>query len=275
MTDYFGALLRSAGAVPADLAARATPTGTADLVEQEVEVEVGAAPESVAPAKGFELNSAAQSATEAAPASPEPREARRSEPVRSPFARPALDEVHPVVRAALEWVAADPEREERAASEAPEPEVASDPAPRRQLPPVASQSARTAAADVTLAAAATQPVRTVRPRQAPPLPRIDHEAEPAPDRQTAAPSPPSPVRELDFTLPRASRTRLDVIKTIDDAAPGPKDRIEVSIGTIHVRVDGPPAPRVVAQPAQAPQRPPQPERPADNSGFARSRLPRV
>jgi hypothetical protein len=273
MTDYFGALLRSAGAVPVGATARATPTATADLIEQEVELEVGAA-ESVAvalsPEKPAGIEPAPHRPTEATPAPPEPRQARRSEPASSPFTRP---EVHPVVRAALEWVAADPESGERDVSEVYEPERASDQAPRRQLPPVVSQSARTArpaAADVTLTAAATEPVRAERRRQAPPLPRVEHE--PAPERQTAAQHL-SPVRELDFTLPRDSRRRPDAIKTIDDVAPGPLDRTEVSIGTIHVHVDAP-APRVVVQPAQ-PQRSPQPARPADPSGFSRSRLPRV
>ena len=279
MTDYFGALLRSAGAVPADATARATPPDTADLFEQELEVEV--ATESVAAAQPAEsppaIEPASHTPTEATPASPEPREVRRSEPVKSPLTGPALDEVHPVVRAALDWVAADPEGGERAVSEVHEHARGSDPAPRRQSPPVVSQPARTArpaAADVTVAAAATQPVRTERPPQSPPLPRIEVEAEPAPQRQAAVPPHPSAVRELDFKLPRASRTRQDAIKTIDDAVPGPQDRTEVSIGTIHVRVDAP-APRVVAQPAQPPQRPPQPAPPADRGGFSRSRLPRV
>ena len=143
MSDYFGALMRSAGVAPADALPRVRRRSRqADLVEQEVEVEV-AAPESVTAAQSPEppagIEPAPYTPTEARAGFPERREVMRSEPAGSPVTRPALDEVHPVVRAALEWVAADPEPVERAVPAAPgsaEPQRASDPSPRRPLPQV-------------------------------------------------------------------------------------------------------------------------------------------
>jgi hypothetical protein len=127
----------------------------------------------------------------------------------------------------------------------------------------------------TVAAAATE---SVRPRHAPPVPSIEHQAAhevpPAPAR-AVAPVQPSPVRDMDLAFPRAARAWQPVITTIDEPAPPMQDRIEVNIGTIHVRVDAPPAPHAVVQPAPPQQRPPQPARPADRSSFSRSRVPRV
>jgi hypothetical protein len=281
MSDYFGALLRSAGVVSSDaLAPRATPIGQGDLVEQEVEVEVGA-PESMTAAQSPEAPAAIEPApstpTDTRPASPERREVMRSEPVGSPFTRPGLDEVHPVVRAALEWVAADPEPGARAVpavSGSAESQRASEPSSRRQLPQVPTPILPPVTPPDTVAAAVTE---SVRPRHAPPSPvehQAVHEVPPAPAR-AAAPVQPSAVRDLDLALPPASRTRQPAVTTIVEAAPVPQERIEVHIGTIHVRVDPPPAPHAVVQPAPPPQRPPQPARAADRGSFSRSRVPRI
>lgn len=277
MSDYFGALLRSAGAAPADALAPAAPIGQADLVEQEVEVEVDASPESAAAAHSSEapagIEPAPSAPNEARPGARERREVMRGESVGSPFTRPALDEVHPVVRAALEWVAADPESVEGAesTSASAEPQRVSDPSPRRQRPP-APFAPPAASADIMAAAAA----ESLRPRHAPALPpfehRAAHEAEPAPAR-AAAPIQSSPVGDLDLALRPSSRAWQPVVTTMDEPAP-PQDRVEVNIGTIHVRVDAPAA-RAVVQPAPPPPRPPQPARPADRGSFSRSRVPRI
>jgi hypothetical protein len=52
-----------------------------------------------------------------------------------------------------------------------------------------------------------------------------------------------------------------------------EERVEVSIGTVHVRVDAPSPPAVVAQPMQASQ--PRPERREERSSFSRCRIPRI
>jgi hypothetical protein len=281
MSDYFGALLRSAGAAPPDAVAPGVPPiGQADLVEQEVEVEVGAPPESAPAAHSPDAPAANEPASDTpteARLAPDRREVVRSEPAGSLVTRPALDEVHPVVRAALEWVAADPEPVERAVSavsDVPAAQPVGASSPRRQLPHSPTPFAPPAAPAAPLAAALTEPRRTVQPPHVPPVLRIQHEAEPAPQLQAPS-SPPSPVREPDLALPRASRAWQPVVTPTHEPAPAPQDRIEVNIGTIHVRVDAPPVPRAVVQPAPPPQRPPQPARPADRSSFSRSRIPRV
>lgn len=257
MTGYFDALLRSAGAVPADAGARAMPASGGDLVEQEFEVEAGTAPEAVAasrpPEAPAQIETAPQTLAETPPqVTAQPREVVRSAPAPSLIARPRLDdEVHPVVRAALQWVAADPGPAERAVPEVAEVRLASDPPPR-PLP------------------AATQPTRTLRPEQIRPLSRIERESEPRPERPSEIQPHRSPARELDLSLPHA---RLEAVAASESPPPAPQDRIEVSIGTIHVSVDAPPAPRAVVQPAPPLQRP-QTTRAAPRSGFARSRLPR-
>jgi hypothetical protein len=198
----------------------------------------------------------------------------RGEPAGSPFTRSALDEVHPVVRAALEWVAADPESVERAESTpgSAEPQRVSDPSPRRLVPTPSAPAAKSV--DTVSVAAA----ESLRPRHAPPLPRFEHQAahdaEPGPAR-AAAPIQSSQVGDLDLARRPASQASQPVVTTADEPAPPPQDRIEVTIGTIHVRVDAPPAARAVVQPAPPPPRPPQPARSADRSSFSRSRVPRI
>jgi hypothetical protein len=278
MSDYFAALMRSAGSIPVDAGARAgTPAPHApgdDLREEHVEVVAAAppGPASVQPLAHDEaaieempershggapaaagvapLPSATSSPDVAVPesvrASPLPALALPSTVPLAPVEQHAA--MNPVVRAALRWVAADPGN----LAGAPAPGVAS---------PSANVDPRQPAQRTETRALAVE--RSGRRSPIDPAVPALHRAGPAP-RQVAPQMDLSPA-------PRSPRmaTREEVARE----ARGDAQRVEVSIGTIHVRVDAP-EPRVVAQPAAPPPRP-APAPPAERSGFSRCRLPRL
>ncbi len=277
MSDYFGALLRAAGAAAASPAVPAAAAGVAaggDIVEQAIEDEAGVPGERVAPpAKpphGPGPEPAARSAEAAADdrrtrpayalsapapaapltATPEARAAASpaTQPAPPPPRRddPAL--AHPVVQAALRWVAADPQ-----AVPAADPLSANgDGLPRATIRPGAEDRLAPARAPAGPRPAIVDPGGSAKPARAAP--------------------------EIDLTLPvvprpraRSASERAETREAAATARP-----IDVHIGTIHVAVDAPP--RAAVQPVIAPA-PPRPEPPpssaAARSGFARLRLPRL
>ena len=277
MSDYFGALLRSAGAAPADGLARRralqpmAPLGDAaahESLEQFVEIE---APASVAAVAGAPLSPEppmrpppsidpdVPPTRDAAPArqSSTVRPAAQGEAAASPAAAwPAGDEapVHPLVEAALRWVRAD----------------ASAVAPRPTEPLSAPQMELGEPASTTLLRAAPA---------APPLPDPPPQEETTPRRAKRSEpirAVPVAVGELDLDAPRPTPAGSGVVAATDalPRAPSPA-QVDVSIGTIHVRVDAPPAPRPVT-PAPPPlARPPAAGRDSTRSSLSRSRLPRL
>ena len=171
--------------------------------------------------------------------------------------RPApVDEVHPVVRAALQWVAADPVPAARVVPASASPQAPSEPLPQEPLPSVASPSAR-----------------TVRLQPFQPATRIENDDARPLQMPTAEARRPSLPRETNPAQPQANRACPEVVAITEPRVFSPNDRVEISIGTIHVAVDAPPAPRVTAQPVP-PTRRPQPASPTPRSGFSRARLPR-
>lgn len=269
MSDYFAALNRSAGPVRERRDPMLDHPG---LVEQDVEhvsdsrITTPASPpllhteratiaaeaphpydEPTATAAHFSHQDVEPVTPLAAPLAP-----KISLPAAAP--QPASAELpeglvrHEAVRAALRWVAADPIRQQ-----APSTMSIIDEAPRRANHP-----------------AIHQPLDAPRPtvKDAP-----TPDAEPASIAiQNAAPAARDTAQR-----PRRARalgTEATVIDRIaEEKAPLHEERVEVSIGTIHVRVDAPPPPAVVAQSMQAPQ--PQPERREERSSFSRCRIPRV
>jgi hypothetical protein len=251
MSDYFGALLRSAGALAAPAGMPAASAAAApgdDLVEREVEVEAGG-PDERPPTRA---EPAREQATEAAawpadapgvevpaqradmawqqPAAPLPRHEDR-----------AL--AHPLVRAALRWVEADA------------PEM---PAPTQKAVPTRGAA----------------PPRAVPSPEAVPLFAPAHPiAGPADEgRVAAAPSRPPADPEIELTQPAAPRRHAAADSAAHRPA-APARTIDLHIGTIHVAVDAPP-PRAVVQPIVQPAPRPQPPA-AEGSGFSRLRLPRL
>lgn len=273
MSDYFGALLRSAGALAAP-ARLPTPAPSAvpgdDIVEQDLEAE-GAAPGERAPARAEPAHEQAAEAAAWPAAAPEadapaPRDgvARQqpAAPSAAPDAPPAAPPpaplpqredpalAHPLVRAALRWVAADPQ---------------ALPAPAHPAPPTHAVAPRAA------------PSPEVGPAVASPR-SIESPAEAS--RVAAAPGRPQAVREIgetgeiELSLPAAPRRHAaSEGASTRAAAAAPARPIELHIGTIHVAVDAPP-PRAVVQPLAPPA--PRPQAPAaERSGLSRLRLPRL
>jgi hypothetical protein len=240
-----------------------------DIVEQAVEVEAGARAERGAvpveppPERGPEpaARSAAAKGPPTAPAAV-PKAAPAATPAARAAAAPATPPApappprddpalaHPVVQAALRWVAADPQAG-----------PAADP-----LPAVGDGRPRTA----------LRPGAEDRPASSPGpaalRPAMVGRGEPA--------RPPRAAPEIDLTLPLAPRPGTPAAFERADArgAAVPARSIDVHIGTIHVAVDAPP--RATVQPVMAPAPPAAPARPerveaAARSAFARLRMPRL
>lgn len=272
MSDYFGALLRSAGALPGtgQPPARVGPTRAtaADTAFEQVgEVEAPPAP-SAGPAAA--ASSAVEPGRDAAPRAnstatetaaqslpPPTRPATPSLPTRHREPAPTADAettVHPLVHAALRWVRADAST----GDEAPRARATGFPAQPGAdafAPPVATPSAS--------------------PDDAP---GPDARLQPAPSVAPASFIVATPGPTLDLALPRTapvpmSQRRVDGGARSEPQPPAPP-HIELSIGTIHVSVDAPPPPRPAAQTIAPAPRPPAPPRSAPRSALSRSRLPR-
>lgn len=270
MSDYFGALLRSAGALPADARARSAPSAPDhDPFEQAFEQMV----EPAVPGFGADADTApvqhaqagwmpAADASAAAQGRQAPHQSG-SAPSTVPLpSGPANDAgLHLAVQAALRWVAADP------AVQAGSGDVAdSRPLPALHGPVPASLSRANLQHERYMTAA-------------PPSPQ-------AGDSAAAAPSAAARPLPRAVAVPRGGNPGASAALAWQDAArpapaaPAPTrsahaardDRVEVSIGSIHVSVDAPPAPRAVLQSAPLPR--PGPAQQAPRSDFARSRLPR-
>lgn len=277
MGDYFGALLRSAGVAPARAGDGGTPAPRVADIGVEVET-IAAADGGTAEVQrdAVEEGSSTPSAVQGTRMAVQPAVAQQSAAPASPATQPKQPAdapegaLHPAVRAALHWVAADPE----AARES------SPPAPRR-LTPAPRPSARPSAI-------------------AQPASRFDSESEPSPSPR--APAPPvgrPPQAEANGALadtpfaPRFGTASDGLVAELDVAfdplpqrEPGRSrnaahssaqhEQVEISIGSIHVRVDPPPPAVVAATPPPLPQPVPQRTGAARGSdtSFARSRLPR-
>jgi len=279
MGDYFGALLRSAGVAPA----RAGDGGPRAPRVADIGVEV----ETIAAADGgtaevqrgaVEEGSSTPSAVQGTRMAVHPAVAQQSAAPTSPATQPKQPAdvpegaLHPAVRAALHWVAADPE----AARES------SPPAPRRLTPTPAPRPWCTAARTVASASSSTRADgHDASPRApAPPVGRPPQaEATGAPTGTPFAPRFGTAngdfVAELDVAfdpLPQREPGR-----SRNAAHPSAqREQVEISIGSIHVRVDPPPPAVVAATPPPLPQ--PVPQRTgavrSSDTSFARSRLPR-
>jgi hypothetical protein len=255
MTDYFAALTRSAGLARERREPMRDPAG---IVEQNVE--------RVADSRGVAYASSplphAEPATIAAetsehdngpvaqPAVPAKRGIPASTaPPRSVSADPPEALVrNAAVGAALRWVAADPARRHDPST----PSII-DEAPRRSASPAITQQ-------VGAAPPASKDSDSLDTKPA----WIEIQAAPTTQRDAAQ----RPERARTLTTNATVVDRL-----ADEIPPLQEERVEVSIGTIHVRVDAPSPPAVVAQPRQASQ--PSPERHEERSSFSRSRIPRI
>jgi hypothetical protein len=255
MSDYFAALTRSAG--PA-LERREPPRDQANIVEQNVE--------RVSDSPGL---AHASPLPHAEPAIAAASTAQDSEPAPLPAARPVQRTPIPTaspqsasadlpealvrnaaVSAALRWVAADPARQQAASKRS-----IIDAASGRAAGPVIEQQLD------TLPVTANDPDCL--------------DAEPAwIEIQTARPAARDrgqrPERARTLT---AEATLVD--RRADDLPQLHEERVEVSIGTIHLRVDAPSQPAVVAQPMPAPQTRPERREEPGSSGFSRCRVPRL
>lgn len=271
VSDYFGALLRAAGALAAPMSMPTSPPAAApgdDLVEQDFEVQAGVpgepTPDRAVPAHealAAPPPAAAPHADEPvhrAAVAPEPPAAPAAVPDAPPAVAPAAPSprpgdaalAHPMVRAALRWVAAD-----------------------QALPAQAQAALPTHAA----AFARARSLAEAGPVFAPAQPLVASAADA--DRPPALPARPQTAREtgeIELTLPAAPRRAGEGVAAPRPAV-APTRGIDLHIGTIHVAVDAPP-PRTVqpVQPVQppAPVAPPAP-RAAERSGLSRSRLPKL
>lgn len=268
MIDYFDALLRSAGLGAAGTAA--TPPGlqaeAADLVELDQEVVVGPAPvkegddgRSAAPA--LPPADAPPVTAQSAPAAAEPAgeaRIRPGEPARPPAAVAVAPEalpaqrigptqsaatIHPLVQAALHWVAADPQVQAQQTAAQVVPATAA---------PTTSPIRRPSAAEPQKPAAVE--AQAIEPSPAP---------GPGPGRPAGPQQQPgaAPVRVVE-PAPRFPGTPESVAVT--------EPATELHIGAIHVTVDAARAP-VAPAVAAAPPMPPVPVR----SAYLRSRAPRL
>jgi len=270
VSDYVGALLRSAGIVPAPGGhVGVTPTNAHDdLVEHVTERNAGpgTAPFAGTPAfaahgrkadpvqvKAVGRPAPASSPGQVKPAAPSMAPAATAQmtpprlhethapppPATTPLvpatsAEPAL---HPMVEAALRWVAAEP-----------------GPAPIRPGADVRSDL------HLALAHASTTVLRGATAPGPAPLPRVRAEPFTAVAREPAARAAPAPgmARSAPASQPGSARAAQDT-------------RPEIHIGAIHLTVD---APRPAAPPP-APARGPQMAPAAPRSAFLRSRAPRI
>jgi len=265
--DYFDALLRAAGlAGGGPAAAAAEPQAAApDLVELSDEIEVPSEPAAlVAPraappdVNGASVDAHAAVFTQpAAPAlarapdpigdRPQPLRAAVQEPTptrREPSAQ-ATAGVHPLVQAALHWVAAG--------SAAGEERQAADP----QLPSVIELAPKTLP---------TQAARVLVPPQATTLEAAAQNA--APEKRRDGRSTPKAVAAA--PLQRAAEAESMRPPRRPNNSPVATPLPEVHIGAIHLTVDAPRPPAPPPVPA-----PPAPPQPAARSAFLRSRASRL
>jgi hypothetical protein len=278
MSDYFGALLRSAGALPLAAGAQVSEAGARDIVEQADVAEATAGPvrDTLPDAPPVAQSSAGQPRRWPT----EPRAAHRTTsanvdtPLQAtpptpalPRTRPAVppaalrmlgNEVHPAVRAALQWVTAADSASAGATSAS---------ANARRVEISGAEGRRAALDDPgaptdALPSDAQLPTMLARAPGVRPAPVVERPRalDPAVELDLTPPPPNHAVRALDIA-PTQGRPRR----------PQPQERVEVHIGTLHVSVDAPEA--LAPVPVPAPPRV-QPQRPADRSSFARSRVPR-
>ncbi len=280
MSDYFGALLRSAGA-PTPAAGPAKPAagaaaaddGEADLFEQKLEVPAsplfGPAPAASPPlpADSVPVTPDAGAPTTTAPHHVAPHLPHST----SPAALRPREDVHPAVRAALQWVAADP------AVLSPKLAVPFDKSAADAEFAVMQRSARAPSSTawqqpprLTPNEAASQPERT------PPAP-----AGPQPGL-VVTPTPAAPPRAPMVGSTTRSTSSLREPRWAAEPRPAATRPMEVNIGTIHVTVDAMPASRAVAQAVQVAPAAPRPiastvpaAMPTPRSGFSRARVPRL
>jgi hypothetical protein len=274
MNDYFAALMRSSGAVVvgshgdrADAADAPTQSPASDLeIEQHVEVEspVGQ-PVTRAlrrPAGAFRSNPAADNdryevEMPGLPAAATPTSGEL--PAGNPAGRATRSQhaaefgstarAHRVVRAALEWVRADPGPSQS------DPHVVREPDAARADTDIGTVGVRREArADSETRQIASEPSSDAKPRQ-------------ESSRTDAA---------------RAAARIADVEETPDAGAwperrrarAADREAVELSIGSIHIVVDPPAASATVAAAPVAPPQPPAPvSTSADARSFARRRLP--
>jgi hypothetical protein len=275
MSGYFGALQRSIGMTPAAAMATSAAAKPDAFTASISEIEA------TSPPVGFEP----------APATGVPSTAGRtltpSDQVRvalpAPRAYPAVDEgLHPVVRAALRWVQADPAV---AGSAHPSmPASAVEPALRR------SAASRSPATPDAVAAGSAR-AREERPATGSNARRAQQResaalaswAPESPRAATSAPtaSTPQPTRDIQAAAAwsmaddRAPRPGSAQVAAPLPAVAAAGAAVEVRIGSIQLRIDPPAAPRAAAPlPAAQPARaaPPQP---APRSAYARGRVPRL
>ena len=209
----------------------AAPIPLSDSVEQPAPLAsptVGTTtPKASARFEGAEQVSRPRAAAEAAadsPPAPAPRSVETSKPVLAKA----------IVRAAMQWVAADTQNIRGIARVVP-PEDPFRPAPGGDTGVVTTQVLREAGVDVDAPPTRAMPISTA----APDLPSRETAGE-APRALVAAPAlPMRPARDIPARppVPAASLTGDEVV--------------EISIGAIHVRVDAPAA-QVVTQPVAPP-----------------------
>lgn len=268
MSDYFAALNRSAGPVRERRDPMRDHPGIVEQVVERVSDSQGAthaSPPLLHPERTTIAAEDSHQHGEAAPAAKisqqdvepvtrlaVPRAQNNSMPAAP--AQPAAAELpedlvrNEAVRAALRWVAADPVRQQ-----APSTMSIIEEAPRRANHPAIHRQL-------------DAPRPTVKDADTP-------DAEPA----SIAIQDTSPAMRDAAQRPARARALTKDATLVDRIAeekpPRHEERVEVSIGTIHVRVDAPSPPAVVTQSTQASQ--PQPESREERSSFSRCRIPRV
>lgn len=283
MSDYLGALMRSAGFGAAPLRHQPPKAADEDPFEQAVETEAASEADShlanapdAAHAHDEQTSprdAAPAAATQADPPHATAAAARGSDSARlrselprtsaatsvSAAASPAPHRataagLHPVVQAALRWVTADPALRPSSAHTAP--------------PPVAEPPVRPVQT-VEQPAVTRQPLtRTATPSRAERLDATPVPAAQASEPRAAWPRPTAVSRE-------APSARIEAPARAASAAPkaDAQSAPEVHIGSIHLTVD---APRPAQPPAAPPARPVSPSRSAPaRSAYLRSRAPRV
>ena len=310
MSGYLDALQRMAGApagAPISIAAaRAVPFATGASPSGPARDGAGA-PGSMSQEALADALSAAQSSAHAAPdrapvaahAMVPSGSAQAAAPLTQgraaapDLARHGIDvSVHPAIQAALRWVSGDPFATPVDADRAT-PRQASSHASSHASNAANPPGARPASALARRTPAALSPDHHLSSAAHAP-----GSASPAAGAPSPAPSPFAHGFALDLALdppgsakPERARSRRAQADQVgahanrdDDAASTQPDRVEISIGSIHVSVDAPAAPRSVAPPqpataqaatqAAARANTPAAALASAHSAFSRSRLPR-
>lgn len=276
-SDYFGALLRSAG-LPAAGGATVEAPGQApgaDLVEIDVERDATEAPVQPRPVPQQPASPARRpadrtprAATAAPPPPPPPglraaapRPAARDAPAASPDGvAPAPPPLHTAVQAALAWVASDPQGRADAGAGLREPGA---------TPPAA-----TGIDEVALQADALAPVRHgADDDDAPGSTRHDIDGiEGIDDIDDGSPPAATAAVPAGRPAPRPATQRR-----AREPAPAPREeRVEITIGAIHLHVDAPaPAAAAVAPAPAPPSAAPSLRTPTPRSALSRRALYRL